>query len=587
MCGINFLHNPARSPSQLSDAVGLMNAATKHRGPDNTSQLLGDNNTVFGFNRLHVVGSEQGRQPITDPATGNVLICNGEIFNHLELRERHLPNRQFSTDSDVEVILHLYREFGTQCLEHLEGQFSFVLMDKSRQTVFLARDRFGINPLFYQLGEQGELAAASEIKSILASQQVAATTLDPQALQEVLLYYGARPPKTCFKGILQIPPAHFALYDLVKKTMSVENYWTLASQSRTLPEDTSPKDTLHNLLEASVERRLQGNATPGVYVSGGLDSSLVASIIAKKTHNRLKLFSIAFRDRRYDESLYQDKLADSLGLNVHKVTLDISDITASLDTCIRHIETPISRSAPVPMMLLSRLARSKGATFVLCGEGADELFAGYPVFAQAVSSFEHKWNQTSRYLSLFTDNAATAQTKQVYNELVSYGAESSRLSQVRKQEITTKLSQYLLISQGDRVSMANGLEQRFPFLDTALAEFAFTLSNEHLIKDGKGKALLRETFKDYLPADLLARKKQGYLAPDDEVVTQLLRDKRYDQYFEKTYFDKVGVFEFDQAQTLIQRFVAGTHASFDPNMILFILTTHMLYEIAQGTQMSS
>lgn len=577
MCSVGFILAPGLGQSKLTTAIEKVVAAGHHRGPDDQNTYL-RHSAAFGFNRLSIVGGPAGRQPITDPDSGVTIVCNGEIFNHTALRRDYVSSATWQTSSDVEVILHLYNRYGTDCVKYLEGQFAFVILDPNRGRVVMARDRFGINPLFYSL-HQGRLVVASEIKSIIASGIAAPPSLDPVGIGEGLLLYGPRPPRTCFTGISQVAPATVCVYDMASQSLSCHEYWSVAHVSPGIPG--MPDDAAVNVessLVASVKRRLQGDSRVGVYVSGGLDSSVIAAITANLVPaDQIELFSIAFDDGRYDESPFQRQLADSLGLPLTQITVQPTDIAEHLEKALYHVENPLIRSAPVPMMLLSEAVRQKGVKFVLCGEGADELFAGYPVFLERRSSYEHKYPQLSQYVDIFRHSVAEPVASSM-RDLGLLSEERGWLTRSRHQEIATKLSQYLLVSQGDRVSMAHGVEQRFPFLDTSVAHLALGFGEDRLIEDGVGKAVIRRAFAGYLPAELVQRRKQGYLAPDDQVVRLLLAQPAYARLLNQETFDEVGIFDYSAAAPILAEATMGGINSFAPNMALYMLTTHMLHD---------
>lgn len=577
MCSINFIYNTKLSQDELKKAIMSMVKITKHRGPD-TTECITENNYSLGFNRLALVGGHLGKQPIIDKKNELILICNGEIFNHLDLKKDYFPNEKFLTTSDVEIIIHLYKKFGVQSISYLEGQFSFVLFDIKKQEFFFGRDKFGINPLFYYQ-KNNTFIISSEIKSILISKLARNISLNQQGLVDTLFFYGAVPPKTCFTNIYQIPPASFGVFNIHKSKLEVNSYWDIKQFKKEYLEIKATKKELKQTLYKSVDKRLQGNSTTGIYLSGGLDSSIIA-MITSKLAKKMQLFSIAFEDKRYDESHYQKQIANMLGMKVNQVSISLDDIVKFLDICIFHAETPLIRTAPVPMLLLSRAVRKAGIKYVLCGEGADEMFAGYPVFLKGQASFEDKWSVIKPYVNIFKEKQLISYAQKTYTSLSFSPTNSNLLTQVRKKEIHTKLSQYLLVNQGDRMSMANGIEQRFPFLDTDVVNFAFSLDKRLLIGKDNGKVILRNTFKNSLPKQIITRRKQGYLAPDEDVVKKLLRTKKYAYLLEESFFKKVNIFDFRKTSIIINKIKNNIPFElFDINFILFVFTTHSLYKI--------
>ncbi|MBI3093018.1 MAG: asparagine synthase (glutamine-hydrolyzing), partial [Candidatus Levybacteria bacterium] len=452
---------------------------TVHRGPDTTVSIINKKYGI-GFNRLKIVGGNKGQQPIYDKGNKIYLICNGEIFNHIELRKRYCRKEEFLTESDVEIILHLYKKFDKRCIEYLEGQFAFLLYDTLKNVILIGRDRFGINPLFYSFCQESFIVA-SEIKAILSTKLINNVFLDTQGIAESMFFYGAIPPRTCFTNIFQLPPGYFGVYDIKNKNFFTKSYFNLKENKNKIKTIRVGREKLQELLIKSVQKRLQGKYTPGVYLSGGLDSSVIGYLVNKLTSGNTKFFSISFKNHIYDESLYQKKLAGVLKITLRQIRIDFDDIVSNFEECIFHVETPLIRTAPVPMLLLSKMVRKENIKFVFCGEGADEMFAGYPVFMKGKSSFEDKWIILKNFLPLFKGKEIRNSIERTYKKLSQINKKESLLTQCRKKEIETKLSQYLLVNQGDRMSMANGVEQRFPFLDSEVVKYAFSLHDRLLV----------------------------------------------------------------------------------------------------------
>lgn len=560
MCGIYLVAGEAQSIA--SDGILRMTKVSAHRGPDAISTYE-DKEVVIGFNRLEIVGGLQGAQPITNADSSLILVGNGEIFNYKELDNGYA----YKTTSDLEVIIHLYEEYGINFIDKLEGQFSFVIFDKNKRKLLFARDRWGITPLYYaQTGKK--LLLSSSIHALYKSGILEDVSLDPAGLAEHWFLYGPTPPRTTFRGIYQIPPGSFAEYDLDSHMLITQRYLDDA-----LPQDinnyneTDATILLRTTLVESICTRLQPDKQPGVYVSGGVDSSIVAAIVNQASPIKPKLFGIGFMDKLFDESAYQKQLASHLECELENIFIDTQDIIENIEKCIRFTESPLIRTAPIPMMLLSEKVRKSGIKYVLCGEGADELFAGYPVFQKGVSSVQDKRSELSMFSSFFINQSAIQKVKGRFDE------NESSLHELRRQEINTKLSRYLLVSQGDRVAMANSVEQRFPFLDSSVAELAGSFSDELLINNEYlGKHILRKAFEDTLPKDLIDRKKQGYLTPDLQVVKELLKSGKINEVLSQNSCEEIGVFDYMQMSSLI----AGIDTEIKARFLLFAYSTHLL-----------
>jgi asparagine synthase (glutamine-hydrolysing) len=560
MCGIHLIAGEARSVATAR--VEKMTKISAHRGPDVVSTYE-DEEVVIGFNRLEIVGGLHGAQPITNADNSLVLVGNGEIFNYKELDKGY----RYKTASDLEIALHLYEEHGVNFIDRLEGQFSFVIFDKSKRKLLFARDRWGITPLYYtQVGKK--LLLSSSIRALFRSGTLGDMSLDPIGLAEHWYLYGPTPPRTVFKNIYQIPPGSFAEYDLDSRVIVTRSYLdSVLPQPVANYNEADATTMLRTTLSESVRARLQPDKRPGVYVSGGVDSSIIAAIVNQSSVIKPKLFGIGFTDKLFDESAYQKQLADHLGCELVNIFIGTQDIVENIEKCIEFTESPLIRTAPVPMMLLSQKVRESGIKYVLCGEGADELFAGYPVFQKGTSSVQDKWHELSMFAPFFINESVTQKVSSNFDKV------GSSLHELRSHEINTKLSRYLLVNQGDRVAMANSVEQRFPFLDSAVAELAASLSDDLLINDEhQGKHILRKAFDGSLPQNLIDRKKKGYLTPDLQVVKELLKKGKIDEILSESACKKVGMFDYVQLSSL----AANIDTEIKARFLLFAYSTHLL-----------
>src|ERR1017187_3276477 len=383
MCGIAGMFN-LRSKQRVAEKdLRQMLAMIRHRGPDEFGIYL-DDPVGLGNARLSIIDLSTGQQPISNEDGNLWIVFNGEIFNYVELRpELEARGHRFTTTSDTEVLLHAYEEFGPQCLERLNGQFAFAIWNEQEQTLFMARDRLGVRPLFYTFS-QGDLIFGSEIKAILADRRVRAE-IDPVVLAQVFTFWGPLAPRTIFRDIVEIPPGHYLLAQGDK--IVVKNYWQInfapagTDQPQKSLEDY--EEEFSRLLVDAAKVRLRADVPVGAYLSGGLDSSIIASIIRNFTSNRLDTFSIAFDDVHFDESAFQRRMAGFLGTEHQVVHATHADIGRVFPDVVWHTEVPLMRTAPAPMFLLSKLVRDSGFKVVLTGEGADEFLAGYDIFKEA------------------------------------------------------------------------------------------------------------------------------------------------------------------------------------------------------------
>jgi len=382
MCGIaGYLElNKAKKPDH--QLISRMVNSIHHRGPDEFGAFF-DNYCSMGHARLSIIDLSTGSQPLSNENNNLWIVYNGEIFNYKELRiELEQAGHQFRTQSDTEVIIHAFEQWGEDCLNRFNGQFSFAIYNKESHEMFLARDRLGIRPLFYTL-HNDRLYFASEIKAIFADPTIT-REIDLQGLDQTFTWWTTAPPLTVFKNIQELEAGHC----LHIKNGEIKNrrYWSLSypeefDRKRT---STSWAEELHELLVDSVRLRLRADVPVGAYLSGGLDSSATTALIKNFTDTPVETFSIAFHDKAYDESGYQVQMAEFLGTNHHQIKCSYNDIAENFPKAIWHTERPILRTAPTPLMMLSGLVRKHNFKVVLTGEGSDEILGGYDIFKETL-----------------------------------------------------------------------------------------------------------------------------------------------------------------------------------------------------------
>lgn len=562
MCGITGIVNLTGSTPIWEKNLRQMLAMIRHRGPDQFGVYL-DEQAGLGSARLSIIDLNGGQQPISNEDGSLWIVFNGEIFNHVELRPMlEARGHRFATRTDTEVILHLYESFGPAGLHQLNGQFAFAIWDARQRSLFLARDRVGIRPLFYTRVD-GALIFGSEIKAILADRRVRAE-IDPAALHQTFTTWSPQPPRTIFKDIFALPPGHFL--QTRRGQMSITRYWSPGFPVDNTLATRTEADTLAEFEELLVDAtriRLRADVAVGAYLSGGLDSAIIGAAIRRHTSNHLSTFSIAFDDPAFDESRYQRQMAAHLATEHHVMQATESDIGQNFPGVIWHTETPLLRTAPVPMFLLARLVRQTGFKVVLTGEGADEILAGYNIFKEAkirrfwakqpdstlrplllrrlypyladlsagsgdyltsffktgltdtaAPDYSHaiRWHNTRRTTRFFS----TALKQAVAPENATYPPDFERwqpLQRAQYLEMTTFLSPYLLSSQGDRMGMAHSIEGRFPFLDHRLIEFCSLLPPNLKLRGLKEKYLLKKLGQRWLPPEIWQRDKRPYRAP--------------------------------------------------------------------------
>ncbi|MHB1950480.1 MAG: asparagine synthase (glutamine-hydrolyzing) [Acidiferrobacteraceae bacterium] len=567
MCGIAGIAGIDGSSPRREDLVAMTDRL-RHRGPDGSGSYF-DGPVALGHTRLSIIDPATGAQPISNEDGSVWTVFNGEIFNHVELRRR-LESRghRFRTLSDTEVIVHLYEDCGEQFVHELNGQFAIAIWDRRRRTLLLARDRVGIRPLFYARAG-GYFLFGSEIKALLAHPELS-TRISPSALGQIFTYWTTLAPSTVFDGIFQVPPGH--VLRLAGGRVAVRRYWDWNFPE---PSDyderplTELVDDFRELFRDAVRLQLRADVPVSAYVSGGIDSALVAATAAR-SGGPLKTFSLRFGDGEFDEGPFQHLVRDLLGAKHTELICEESDIADAFPSAVWHAETPFLRTAPVPLMLLARRVREEGCRVVLTGEGADEVLCGYDLFKEArvrrfcarrpdslwryallsrlypylkhspvavpmyarrffaqggeyidEPYFGHipRWLTTRRALQyLHPDILAVIHREPAFSDIAGMMPDCARswrgLHRDQYGEAHTLLSGYLLSSQGDRMGMAHGVETRVPFLDHRLIEFCNRLPPRYKLMGLREKHLLKEAAKGIVPEKIRVRPKQPYRAPD-------------------------------------------------------------------------
>ena len=635
MCGIAGVFSPSSSGAIEPDTLRGMLGQIRHRGPDEFGIYLADQ-VGLGSARLSIVDLEQGQQPIPNEDRTLWIVFNGEIFNHPALRDDlRARGHRFRTQTDTEVILHLYEEMGPACLDRLNGQFAFAIWDERNEHLFLARDRYGIRPLFYtQVGD--DLLFGSEIKSFLAHPGFSAE-IDPTALAQTFTYWSPLGDRTAFRDVRQVPPGHHIHID--KDGLRSASYWEVtfppARNGEKRPVEAYVEDFRDLLIDATTSR-LRGDVPVGAYLSGGLDSSVITTVIRKFAGNQLDTFSIAFDDTAFDESSHQERMASYLGTDHHVLRARYADIGWAFPDVIWHTEAPILRTSPAPLYLLSRAVQEAGYKVVLTGEGADEFLAGYNIFKEAAvrrfwarqpdsawrprlferiypyidglqgrqgavlarffghrlndvdaPDYSHaiRWRNTARTQRFFS----AALREQIGQQSVTdAGADAltlppefetwDPLHQAQYLEITIFLAQYLLSSQGDRMAMAHSVEGRFPFLDHRLTTFCNQVPPRLKLRGLTEKYLLKQVAREWVPDDIWTRTKRPYRAP---IHRSFLHDETpayVDEVLHPTSIERSGYFNPVAVQRLVKKATERGRLSETDDMALAgILSTELLH----------
>jgi asparagine synthase (glutamine-hydrolysing) len=634
MCGIAGFVSDQITPSDRS-TLRRMIGAIRHRGPDELGTWF-DDHAALGHARLSIIDLAGGSQPMHNEDGSLTIVFNGEIFNYVELRRDLLARgHQFATRSDTEVILHLFEEYGENAVSRLNGQWAFAIFDSRTRRLFLSRDRLGVRPLFFTSTANGVLFA-SEIKSLFAHPAVK-RELDIEAVDEIFTFWHTLPPRTAFRGIFELPPGHSAT--VAGGQVSVRRYWDIC-----YPESGSTNgagaegryaEELLAILEDATRLRLRSDVPVGAYLSGGLDSTVIAALAKRSGVAKLTTFSVRFEDQELDEGAYQNEAVRYLETDHQDIRCSNADIGRIFPSVIWHTEKPILRTAPAPLYLLSHLVRENGYKVVLTGEGSDEMLGGYDIFKEAkirafwaahpnsavrplllkklypympqlqsqpaayLQAFFHvrpedtkspffshlpRWRLTSRLKALFSAGvknhlAGRNPLRDLEAELPSEYHSWTPFMRAQYLESRYLLPGYILSSQGDRVAMAHSVEGRFPFLDHRLAEFASRLPPRLKMKALKEKYLLKRLAAGLVPPSVVNRPKQPYRAPDACSFFGRHTPDYVDGMLSAERIRSFGIFDPAAVQRLVAKARSGSTLGAGDNMaVVGVLSTQILYD---------
>jgi asparagine synthase (glutamine-hydrolysing) len=587
MCGIaGYLQN--ERPLQAEMLAHRMCNQIIHRGPDDEGIYL-KNGLFLGMRRLAIIDPALGKQPLTGANDQVVLVFNGEIYNYRELRRELITfGAVFETDSDTEVVLQAYLQWGEDCFSRFNGMFAIALWDERSASLILARDRLGKKPLFYQHSEQG-LIFGSELKSLLCHPAFE-RELCQEALREYMLLGYVHYDRSIFKHCRKLPPAHYLVLQNGKSRE--ECYWTLGFDAKSNAKEPELLEELRETVRDAVALRLRSDVDFGAFLSGGIDSSIVVGMMAEQMSRPVKAFSIGFEEAAYNELDDARMMAEHVGADFRQEIVSATAIE-HLDKLIWHLDEPMADSSALPTYLVSRLA-AREVKMVLSGDGGDEGFAGYeryrryqilqrvPAFgAQALrgaarlvpgatglrmKAWGERLSQSfpESYLSgVALSTPSYADTLLGLARRSDYGNVSSRFAGGRKIGLDAVLAgdiqSYLLddiLVKVDRMSMANSLECRSPLLDYRVLEFSARLPMQYKMRGGQSKYLLRKLAAEYLPAPLMNKAKQGFALPVAEWFRGELAEMMQDLLSSQAMCER-GIFDMKQAQQSFKEHQAG------------------------------
>jgi asparagine synthase (glutamine-hydrolysing) len=617
MCGISGACWTDAKLEVTSDQLRKMTDAIRHRGPDDAGQWisnLSSTGVALGHRRLSIIDLDSGHQPLGNEDGSIQIVFNGEIYNYVELREELLQRgHTFQTHTDTEVIVHLYEELGPECVKRFRGMFAFALWDQKLQRLLLARDRLGKKPLVYR-HDPGRLIFASELKALLTLQGIP-RELNPIAVDQYLTYQYVPHPHSILKGFHKLPPASYALYE--RDQLQVVRYWTPPFDVKYVEEAADPElrhsyswdlkkwqTKLRDALTEAVRIRLRSNVPLGAFLSGGVDSTLIAGLMQQVSTTPVHTFSIGFPVEKFDERKYARMAADHLKTKHHEFLVDPQALTM-LPDLVWHYDEPFGDSSAIPTMYLSRMTRQE-VTVALSGDGGDELFAGYerysavrlaqnydrlPAFLrQAISSPlwqkipasvspKSKRRRLKRFLkalSLSPERRYLSWIEifdcerrcELYSSEMSAQLDGNDSADVlleayavsQHRDFVTRTTaadvmSYLpcdILTKVDIASMSTGLECRSPLLDHHVVELAARMPMEHKIKGNVSKWILKETFPDLIPEPIRNRPKMGFGVPLDSWFRNELQPLLNDVLTSKRCLER-GYFKPHAIQTMIEQ----------------------------------
>ncbi len=604
MCGINGIAFSSRSGQRVNERIlAKMRDVITHRGPDDFGEFI-DENIGLGHRRLSIVDVAHGQQPMFNEDKSCVIIYNGEVYNHADYRAELISKGyKFQTHCDTETILHLYEEYGTNCVEKLRGMFAFAVWNRREKSLFIARDRLGVKPLYYVHDEQGNLFFASEIKSLLQANAVK-PEINYNALPDQLANHGTSAEETLFKNVKRLLPGHTLLWHDGK--IRLEQFWDVSFEPKhDVKSDKDFVEEWRELFKESVKLRLMADVPLGMFLSGGIDSSAICAMMAEMVSEPIKTFSVGFKEREANEFEYARIVSKAFKTEHHEITITPEQFFNELPNLVWHEDEPLGFIASVPLYFVSKLAQ-KHVKVVLTGEGSDEILGGYGRYQKTLTLLRYgkKYETlTPNFLrnivknnvenlpmsqklkrtflarsadieNLYFDNFAiftkqmqekllTAKTKARISEKNPYNELQNWLEQTDANDLLdqllyadTKTYLHELLMKQDQMSMAASIESRVPFLDHKLVEYTAKLPQKFKIRGRETKWILREAMKGILPEEILTRSKMGFPVPIGNWFRGEFKHI-VDEYVLGERSFRRGIFEPDFVREIVQRHNAG------------------------------
>jgi asparagine synthase (glutamine-hydrolysing) len=631
MCGINGVFNfSGKEISFPERLIQGMNEAIRHRGPDDSGIWSDDKQGVYlGHRRLSILDlSQRGHQPMIGPK-GTAIVFNGEIYNYRDIRKR-LSHIDFHSDTDTEVLLHLYESTGSRMLDELNGMFAFAFWDSSERKLFLARDRVGKKPLYYTT-MNGIFAFSSEIKALLTLPWVRAS-LDEDALYHFLTFSKVSPPQTMFKGIHKFHPGYMMVVS-GEGIQSYEPYWEPSYSDYSDLSSDRLQTLILEQLRKSVEYRMVSDVPVGAFLSGGVDSSAIVALMSKLTPHPVKTYSIGFdgfqNNVKFDERNYARMVSKQFGTEHHERIVTREEITRFLPQIVNIYDEPLADATSIPIYFISQMARENGTIVVLTGDGSDELFCGYDnwlpyarlypfyrlisrspasvraLFSTARTMFDEQSrlyeiiSRASKGQEFFWGGASAIKesakhailsdgfkrrmaSHDLASHLVQYREQFERVTGGRRDKSYVDWMVYIglkdiipnfYLYRADRLGMANSVEIRVPFLDYNLVNMAISIPGHWKIKGGEPKYILKKSLEPILPKEVLYRKKVGFCVPLEEWMKEIIVEHVQDRFSQ--FCDETDIFNKNSVAQLLDRCRRGdasvVHSLWN---IYFLITWH-------------
>ncbi len=606
MCGICGIVNTSNNRKIEKQIIQSMLDKIRHRGPDGSDMYI-DDVIGFGFNRLSFLDLSGGMQPLTNEDESVIMVCNGEIFNYKELKDELISRGHiFKTKTDVEVIPHMYEEYGLDFPKKLNGQFAIALYDKKMQSVILVRDHVGICPLFYTITD-GRVVFASEIKAILEYPGIE-RRLNLTAVDQLMNYPGVVSPNTFFKNIFSLKPGHISYIKQEENIKDIE-YWDIEySKDEIDLGEEYYIENLRELLKKAISRRLIADVPIGFYVSGGLDSSVVACYIGKYMLNSYYSFSAEMGETDIDESRFQELVHECVKSKHYKVKVTENEIWDNIQKVIYHAESAVKESYDTAAFLLSGLVSDSPAKAVLTGQGADEYFYGYVGYLIDTFRNMQKGRMTKEecelneklwgdpYFQYERNHIEIRKThmklysKNVRSEIEDFSAFSDSPIDVKKVEGLSmqkrrsyidnklRLSDHLLGEHGDRMFFSHSVEGRHPFLDRELIDFVMSIPDKYKLRGANEKYILKKAGQGIVPDEILKRKKFPFQAPG---MSSMIKNGARMDWIDDSLIRKYGIFDPEYIEQLKKMYIEDDFklmGAYKIDYLLIAMTVTMLCE---------